>query len=301
MQVAIDWEQLSGERAQGQAPHVVPAAEGRTLSGPGGCTAGGLPVGVQLVGPPRADFAFPQAGHAFEQETRNGDSFPAGFAAEIAAQEALAFGDQGRIALGIRAESEAEDGVGTFECDAHGGADGGAVLPGARSAGGEEVGAEDPESFGDGGVVVQDGVQQVDAAGIVAADEAEVHHAETGKGTAHGDVLLHRQIHQGADVRGPFGLGPAGEPVDVLLQVAVGQRAQQSLEVGEELVERADGHPGTEGYGLGGEAAVTDLVKEDGASVQDPLHAFLTALLDGTAAHRTVSGEGSLHDTTLPH
>jgi amidase len=39
------------------------------LSVPAGFTAGGLPVGVQLVGPHRADFAVLQAGHAFERAT----------------------------------------------------------------------------------------------------------------------------------------------------------------------------------------------------------------------------------------
>jgi amidase len=42
------------------------------LSVPGGFTAEGLPVGVQLVGPHRADLAVLQVGHAFEQETRHG-------------------------------------------------------------------------------------------------------------------------------------------------------------------------------------------------------------------------------------
>ncbi|GAB2958771.1 amidase [Amycolatopsis acidiphila] len=39
------------------------------LSVPGGFTPGGLPVGVQVVGPHRADFAVLQAGHAFETAT----------------------------------------------------------------------------------------------------------------------------------------------------------------------------------------------------------------------------------------
>jgi amidase len=37
---------------------------------PAGFSAGGLPVGVQIVGPHRADFAVLQAGHAFEQATQ---------------------------------------------------------------------------------------------------------------------------------------------------------------------------------------------------------------------------------------
>jgi amidase len=40
------------------------------LSVPAGFSAGGLPVGVQIVGPHRADFAVLQAGHAFERATQ---------------------------------------------------------------------------------------------------------------------------------------------------------------------------------------------------------------------------------------
>lgn len=47
------------------------------LSVPAGFTAGGLPVGVQLVGAPRADLLVLQTGHAFEQATRHGDRRPA--------------------------------------------------------------------------------------------------------------------------------------------------------------------------------------------------------------------------------
>jgi amidase len=47
------------------------------LSVPAGFTPGGLPVGVQLVGPPRADFAVLRAGYAFEQATRFAEHQPA--------------------------------------------------------------------------------------------------------------------------------------------------------------------------------------------------------------------------------
>ena len=46
------------------------------LSVPAGFSAGGLPVGVQIVGPHRADFAVLQAGHAFEQATQVGRRRP---------------------------------------------------------------------------------------------------------------------------------------------------------------------------------------------------------------------------------
>ncbi len=46
------------------------------LSVPGGFTAGGLPVGVQLVAAPRQDLLVLQAGHAFEQATRHGERRP---------------------------------------------------------------------------------------------------------------------------------------------------------------------------------------------------------------------------------
>jgi amidase len=47
------------------------------LSVPAGFTPEGLPVGLQIVGPHRADFAVLQAGHAFEQITRHGGRRPA--------------------------------------------------------------------------------------------------------------------------------------------------------------------------------------------------------------------------------
>ncbi|PXY36162.1 amidase [Prauserella flavalba] len=47
------------------------------LSVPGGFTDGGLPVGLQIVGPPRADFFVLQVGYAFEQATGYGRRAPA--------------------------------------------------------------------------------------------------------------------------------------------------------------------------------------------------------------------------------
>ncbi|MFF4954625.1 amidase [Streptomyces chattanoogensis] len=46
------------------------------LSVPAGFTPGGLPVGLQLIGPPRADLAVLRAGHAYESATRHGRRRP---------------------------------------------------------------------------------------------------------------------------------------------------------------------------------------------------------------------------------
>jgi amidase len=46
------------------------------LSVPGGFTPDGLPVGLQIIGPPRADRRVLEVGHAFEQATRFGDRRP---------------------------------------------------------------------------------------------------------------------------------------------------------------------------------------------------------------------------------
>jgi amidase len=46
------------------------------LSVPGGFTPDGLPVGLQIVGPPRADRRVLEVGYAFEQATRFGDRRP---------------------------------------------------------------------------------------------------------------------------------------------------------------------------------------------------------------------------------
>jgi amidase len=46
------------------------------LSVPGGFTPDGLPVGLQIIGPPRADRRVLEVGHAFEQATRFGERRP---------------------------------------------------------------------------------------------------------------------------------------------------------------------------------------------------------------------------------
>ncbi|MCF6506789.1 amidase [Blastococcus sp. MG754426] len=55
---------------------VVSATGCPALSVPGGFTADGLPVGLQVIGPPRADRRVLEVGHAFEQATRFGERRP---------------------------------------------------------------------------------------------------------------------------------------------------------------------------------------------------------------------------------
>lgn len=59
-----------------RSAYYVSLAGNPALSVPAGFTPAGLPVGVQLVGPHRADFATLQVGHAFEQATRWGERRP---------------------------------------------------------------------------------------------------------------------------------------------------------------------------------------------------------------------------------
>ncbi|WP_104524339.1 amidase [Blastococcus atacamensis] len=55
---------------------IVSATGCPALSVPGGFTPDGLPVGLQVVGPPRADRRVLEVGHAFEQATRFGERRP---------------------------------------------------------------------------------------------------------------------------------------------------------------------------------------------------------------------------------
>ncbi len=55
---------------------VISATGCPALSVPGGFTGDGLPVGLQIIGPPRADRRVLEVGHAFEQATRFGDRRP---------------------------------------------------------------------------------------------------------------------------------------------------------------------------------------------------------------------------------
>ncbi|MGY1720243.1 MULTISPECIES: amidase [unclassified Blastococcus] len=56
---------------------VISATGCPALSVPGGFTADGLPVGLQVIGPARADRRVLEVGHAFEQATRFGERRPA--------------------------------------------------------------------------------------------------------------------------------------------------------------------------------------------------------------------------------
>jgi amidase len=56
---------------------VISATGCPALSVPGGFTPDGLPVGLQIIGAPRADRQVLEVGHAFEQATRFGDRRPA--------------------------------------------------------------------------------------------------------------------------------------------------------------------------------------------------------------------------------
>jgi amidase len=46
------------------------------ISVPAGFTPAGLPIGLQIVGPPRGDFELLQMAHAFEQATGHGKTRP---------------------------------------------------------------------------------------------------------------------------------------------------------------------------------------------------------------------------------
>jgi amidase len=59
-----------------RSAYVISATGCPALSVPGGFTANGLPVGLQVIGPHRADLAVLQAGHAFEQATGYGRRRP---------------------------------------------------------------------------------------------------------------------------------------------------------------------------------------------------------------------------------
>ncbi|MCW2945541.1 MAG: amidase [Actinoallomurus sp.] len=60
-----------------RSAYLISATGCPALSVPAGFTAGGLPVGLQVIGPHRADLAVLQAGHAFEQATRYTERRPA--------------------------------------------------------------------------------------------------------------------------------------------------------------------------------------------------------------------------------
>ncbi|MER5255897.1 MULTISPECIES: amidase [unclassified Streptomyces] len=59
-----------------RSAYLVSATGSPALSVPAGFTPGGLPVGLQIVGPHRADLRVLQIGHAFERATRHGERRP---------------------------------------------------------------------------------------------------------------------------------------------------------------------------------------------------------------------------------
>jgi amidase len=61
-----------------QSAYLVSVTGCPALSVPAAFSSGGLPIGVQLVGPHHADFAVLQAGHAFEQATQLAQRRPPG-------------------------------------------------------------------------------------------------------------------------------------------------------------------------------------------------------------------------------
>ncbi|MDQ0382288.1 amidase [Amycolatopsis thermophila] len=67
METYLDWM---------RSAYYVTVTGSPALSVPAGFTPGGLPVGLQIVGPHRADFAVLQLGHAFEQATQVAQKHP---------------------------------------------------------------------------------------------------------------------------------------------------------------------------------------------------------------------------------
>jgi amidase len=59
-----------------RSAYLISATSCPALSVPGGFTAGGLPVGLHVIGPHRADLAVLQAGYAFERATAYGERRP---------------------------------------------------------------------------------------------------------------------------------------------------------------------------------------------------------------------------------
>jgi amidase len=68
MRTYLDWM---------RSAYLISATGCPALSVPGGFTAGGLPVGLHMIGPHRADLTVLRVGHAFEVATRYGERRPA--------------------------------------------------------------------------------------------------------------------------------------------------------------------------------------------------------------------------------
>ncbi len=69
----LDWPHQIGDRPMDTYHRWMEVVIGPTMAGlpvlsvPAGFSSGGLPIGLQLIGPPRADFSVLQLGHAYEQ------------------------------------------------------------------------------------------------------------------------------------------------------------------------------------------------------------------------------------------
>jgi amidase len=72
----VDGEPMGSYVDWMRSAYLISATGCPALSVPGGFTADGLPVGLQVIGPHRADLAVLQAGHAFEQATAYGERRP---------------------------------------------------------------------------------------------------------------------------------------------------------------------------------------------------------------------------------
>ncbi|WP_091223533.1 amidase [Geodermatophilus siccatus] len=72
----IDGEPLTGYLAWMRSCTLITPTGCPALSVPGGFTTDGLPVGLQVVAPPRADRRVLEVGHAFERATRFGERRP---------------------------------------------------------------------------------------------------------------------------------------------------------------------------------------------------------------------------------
>ncbi|HEY2203440.1 MAG TPA: amidase [Pseudonocardia sp.] len=72
----VDGQPMSDYLGWMASAYLISATGCPALSVPGGFTDGGLPVGLQVIGPHQADLAVLRAGQAFEQATRHGERRP---------------------------------------------------------------------------------------------------------------------------------------------------------------------------------------------------------------------------------
>jgi len=99
-------------------------------------------------------------------------------------------------------------------------------------------------------------------------------------------MAMYSSIAGAPPVGGVVLLDAGGEPVQVGLQVAQRQGLHDRPLVREELVYRADRHPGALGEQSGGESVVPDLVHQLGTCVEHPVHPGNAAPLHRHPAQR---------------